>query len=103
MSLNPRCPGATIIAGPEPIGPSVICGPLANDRDLEEQGRFRGDTRNVIFTLGRDRSVVLGACCGRYESCSIWRAERDRIMESRKRLDPRESEKPDPLFPDVEV
>lgn len=88
--LSVRCPGATLIAGPEPIGPSVVCGPLANDRMLEDQGRFRGSTGNVVFTVGKDPSVVRGSCCGSYTACGIWRAEKDRIRESRSRLDPDE-------------
>ena len=87
MSLAPTCPAATVLAGPDPIGPSVICGVLANDRDQEEQGRYRGNTQNVVFTAGKDPSTVIAACCGKYQECVIWQAEKQRIAEDRATLE----------------
>jgi hypothetical protein len=76
-----------MIAGPDPIGPSIVCGVLSRDRDLEEQGRFRGGVQNVVFTAGKDPSTVITACCDRYQRCLIWRAEKERIAEGRATLE----------------
>lgn len=76
---SPTCPGALSLAGPEPLGPSIICGPLALDREQEDQGRHRGKPLNVVFTSAKDPSVYYGACCGRYTECAIWQAEKRRL------------------------
>lgn len=80
MSLRATCPGAILLAGPDPIGPTAICGPLANDRDKEGPGRLQGQQNQVIFSAGKDPSTFHGACCGNYQACVIWMKEKERIQ-----------------------
>lgn len=86
--LTPTCPAATIIAGPDPLGPTSICGVLVLDRDKEEQGPDREQEESVSFTTGRDGATVTVACCDAYQQCGIWVAEKDRIRRDGWRLEP---------------
>jgi hypothetical protein len=73
------CPGAIPLAGPPPLGPSSICGPLALDQEKEEQVGMQGRPTNVVFTSRKDGSTYEAACCGNYTECLIWQAERRRL------------------------
>lgn len=79
------CPGALPLAGPPVSGPSVICGPLANDQDADPVSQQGGSVWSV-FTSLNDPGTFHGYCCGRYTACSIWRAEKERIWAAQRRF-----------------
>lgn len=86
-SLTPSCPASTLIAGPDPVGPTSICGVLVLDRGKEEQHPDQEREESVTFT-SRDGAVLEHSCCDRYIECGIWRADKGRIAREEYRLEP---------------
>lgn len=83
--LEATCPGAKVFDGP--VGDTVsVCGPLKRDRDLEGSVVAKGDPMSVTFSTREDAKQVLGFCCGDYESCGIWQAERRRVSHGYDRF-----------------
>lgn len=83
------CPAASTI-GPPALGPSVLCGVIANaNRGAEIDGFVaRGQVSPVIS----DRDTIATACAGcgipgssgpTYTGCVVWQAEKDRIAAAR--------------------
>jgi hypothetical protein len=76
-----------MLAGPPISGPSVICGPLALDRDGERAVSRRENASFAVFTERKDPGTFRKFCHGDYTACSIWQAEKDRIEAARLGLD----------------
>lgn len=65
------------------LGPSVICGVMAADR--EDDPALRRGTRqqeahvgSVVITAVKDPSTLRALCCAKYVECPVWQAGKRR-------------------------